>query len=127
MKKAQPELVWNYIETDAFKLFCSEVFCEAEKRDEKLDLSEQKKYYDKGEFTSFKSSRFDSNRVPYYTIHIKNNDSNFGFIIKVKEKEKEEKTTLYKMLPEHCLLTLMNGGKKWQNVNSQNTSTKKIK
>ena len=112
MKKAQPELVWNYIETDAFKLFCSEVFCEAEKRGEKLDLSEQKKYYMNGEFTSFRSSRLDSNRVSYYAIYIKNSDSNFGFIVKVTKEEKEEKITLYKMLPEHCLLTLMNGGKK---------------
>ena len=111
MKKPGPELVWNYIATDAFKLFCSEVFCEAEKRDEKLDLSEQKKYYDKGEFTSFKSSRLDSNRVPYYIIHIKNSDINFGFIVKVLYN-KDEKHLLYKMLPEHCLLTLMNGGKK---------------
>ncbi|MEK6881612.1 MAG: hypothetical protein AABY22_18470, partial [Nanoarchaeota archaeon] len=67
------------------------------------------------EFTSFKSSRLDSNRVPYYIIHIKNSDINFGFIVKpnvLKPNGKTDSSPLYKMLPEHCLLTLMNGGKK---------------
>lgn len=114
MKSTQ---IWNTIESNAFKLFCREIYKEAEKRGEKLEQAGMKKLFRNGEFVSFKTSRIVSKGVVphYYNIHIKKADSKFGFIIRREYKEDGkavENPPFYKILSEHCLLTLMNEGEK---------------